>query len=58
MTTVGKYEIERMINNHSIPGWVRSERYEYCEDYYENHKTKKESVLKNKIASILTALFI
>ena len=20
MTTVGKYEIERMINNHSIPG--------------------------------------
>ena len=48
MTTMGKYEIERMIGDRRMPEWVRSERYEFCEDFYESHTTEKGSVLMNK----------
>ena len=56
-----------MIENfyHSTPAydlqmheWVHSERYEYCEDFYESYTNGKIKNLKSKVASILTSLFI
>ena len=41
-----------------MPEWVHSERYEYCEDFYEDYTSRKFSRVKARIASILTSLFI
>ena len=37
-----------------MPEWVHSERYEYCEDFYEDYTSRKFSSVKARIASILT----
>ena len=58
MITMGKYDIDRMVNDHRMPEWVRSERYEFCEDFYESYTSGKGFILMAKLASILTALFI
>ena len=58
MITMGKYDIDRMVDNHRMPEWVRSERYEFCEDFYESYTTDKGLSLMARLASILTALFI
>ena len=58
MITMGKYEIDSMVGDRRMPEWVRSERYEVCEDFYESYTTGKGSAFITKLASILTALFI
>ena len=45
-------------DNHLMPEWVRSERYEFCEDFYENYTTDKSSGFLGKLVSVFTMLFI
>ena len=40
MITMGKYEIDSMVGDRRMPEWVRSERYEFCEDFYESYTTE------------------
>ena len=58
MITMGKYEIDSMVGDRRMPEWVRSERYEFCEDFYESYTTGKASTFMAKLVSILPALFI
>ena len=58
MITMGKYEMDRMVDSHRMPEWVRSERYEFCDGFYDSYTTGKGFGLIAKLASVLTALFI
>jgi hypothetical protein len=58
MITIERYYNDRPVNDYRMPEWVRSERYEFCEDFYESYTTDKGSAFITKLASILTALFI
>ena len=49
---------DKLTDTHKMPEWVRAERYEYCEDFYESYTTGKGNRILTKIASILTSLFI
>lgn len=50
--------MDRMVDSHRMPEWVRSERYEFCEGFYDSYTTGKGFGLIAKLASVLTALFI
>lgn len=58
MTTIERYYNDRLADNHLMPEWVHSERYEFCEDFYESYTTGKGRSIWTRLASILTALFI
>lgn len=58
MTMNGMIYCNTVANNHVMPEWVRSERYEFCEDFYEGYTTGKSARFFEKLASILTSLFI
>ena len=58
MTMNGMIYCNTVADNHLMPEWVRSERYEFCEDFYENYTTDKSSGFLGKLVSVFTMLFI
>ena len=58
MTMNGVVYCSNMNENHLMPEWVRSERYEFCEDFYENYTTDKSSGFLGKLVSVFTMIFI
>ena len=58
MITIERYYNDRPVNDYRMPEWVRSERYEFCEGFYDSYTTGKGFGLIAKLASVLTALFI
>ena len=58
MITIERYHDERIADSHDMPEWIRSERYEFCEDFYKSYTTGKGSSILTKLASIFTSLFI
>jgi hypothetical protein len=58
MTKNANLTYDKLAVGSGMPEWVRSERYEYCEDFCENYAEGKEGGLWAKLASLLTALFI
>jgi hypothetical protein len=56
MITMGKYEIDSMVGDRRMPEWVRSERYEFCEGFYEGCTGKKNHTFWTKLASVFTAV--
>lgn len=58
MTTMNEfYYNNSVIDNHRVPEWIRSERYEFCEDFFENYTSDKNSFFA-RLASVLTSLFV
>ena len=55
MSILGIVYYDRFDHNHQMPEWARSERYEYCDGFYEDHKDVKGGVL-HSIASILMSV--
>ena len=55
MTMNGMIYCNTVANNHLMPEWVRSERYEFCEDFYEGYTTGKSARFFEKLASIRSA---
>ena len=58
MTMNGAIYCENVSSNHFMPEWVHSERYEYCENFYENYTTDKGHGILARLASVLTAIII
>ncbi len=58
MTMNGVIYCSSRFENSSMPEWVRSERYEFCEDFYEGYTTGSGRGFFAKLASMLTAAFI
>ena len=57
MTMNGAIYCSNVNNTYLMPEWVRSERYEYCENFYENYTTDKGHGILARLALVLTALF-
>ncbi len=58
MTMNANLSYDKLANGIGMPEWVRSERYEYCEDFCENYTAGKERSLLARVASVFTALFV
>lgn len=39
------------------PDWVKSERYEYCEDFYNSIRQKEKEAFKSFVMSLRSFLF-
>jgi len=44
-------------NRNMFPEWIRSERYDYCEGFYESVHGSKSERLMDKIISILKTTY-
>lgn len=58
MTNNANLSYDKLAMASSMPEWIRSERYEYCEDFCENYTAGKERSLLARVASVFTALFV
>ncbi len=56
MTISENLYYDNLTHNRRLPEWVESERYEYCEDFYEDYTTGLARSILARISSVLTAL--
>ncbi len=56
MITIERYYNDRPVNDYRMPEWVRSERYEFCEGFYEGCTGKKNHTFWTRLASVFTAV--
>ena len=53
MTILGTVYYDKLIDSHRMPGWARSERYEYCDGFYEDYTKEKKGILE-KLADLVS----
>ncbi|MDO4417622.1 MAG: hypothetical protein Q4C02_04995 [Eubacteriales bacterium] len=56
MTILGTVYYETYDHIHRLPGWARSERYEFCDGFYDGFAGEGKGLL-HKLATSLRALF-
>lgn len=56
MTILGTVYYDNYEQKHRMPGWVRSERYEFCDGFYSGYAGEKQNFFQ-KLAESLKAIF-
>ena len=56
MSIMGNVYTDIDNREHRMPDWVKAERYEYCEDFYDEYASRRAGIL-SRIATLLLAAF-
>ncbi|MBR4765018.1 MAG: hypothetical protein IK087_12535 [Lachnospiraceae bacterium] len=57
MITMDRFYNDRLADEYRVPEWVRSERYEFCDAFYEDYTGKKDSKIWTRLSSALGKIF-
>ncbi len=57
MSIMGNINYDMYKAEMSQPDWIKSERYEYCEDFYDAFKTDSKKALKRFINRLFSIAF-
>ena len=48
---------DKLTDTHTMPEWVRAERYEYCEDFFGSVTDDERGSFFTRLLSVMTSIF-
>ncbi len=58
MSIIGTENYGNYVFTQDMPEWVKQERYEYCEPFFDNLSAKNGKKRMNSFVQILVSLFL